>query len=243
MKAGIIGCGRFGKLFVKYFDKYFQFEIYDLSFSLPAGEKKKLFDNFSKCEYIFFAVPISKLEDAAIEISPYVNINSLVADLCSIQEFPLSVLKKYFPNNEVVSLHPLFGPESVTDRLKEHQLIMTYTQKRSERCHELENIFIKEGLKIIEMSAEEHDRQMAWTLCLTQFIGRGLGKLDLPKNQIGTKGYFDLYSIVTRANADTMELFLDMNKFNRFSDEMRKKVIEEFTKLNLSIDDHDSPKL
>lgn len=242
MKAGIIGYGRFGKLFVKYFAKYFQFEIYDKSFLLTNGEKEDCYNKFSECEFLFFAVPISQLEDAIMEIYPFINKNALAADLCSVQEFPLSALKKYFPNNEIVSLHPLFGPESVTESLKDHQVIMTYGQASVERYRKLEGFFIKEGLRIINMSAEEHDRQIAWTLCLTQFIGRGLGNLPLPKNKIGTKGYFDLFDIITRANADTIELFHDMNKFNRFSNEMRKKVIEEFMKLNLKLDDHDASK-
>jgi len=77
---------------------------------------------------------------------------------------------------------------------------------------------------------------MAYTLCLTQFIGRSLGKLNLPDNTIGTKGYFDLLNIVRRTNNDTLQLFIDMNKFNPYSQRMRKKLIQSFSEINKIID-------
>jgi prephenate dehydrogenase len=232
LRAGIVGYGRFGKLFVKIFSKYFRFEIYDKTFKLCEDEKKILFKNFSKCNFIFFAVPISQLEHSAYEIAPFINRNPLIADLCSVKEYPMTILAKIFPKNEIIGLHPLFGPESVKKDLKNHQIVIVEGKNTSHKTKNLLNTFREESLKIINMRAEEHDRQMAWTLCLTQFIGRGLKMLPLPNNQIGTKGFFDLLNIVTRASADTEELFTDMNNYNRFSEEMRRQVIKEIMKLN-----------
>ncbi|MBU2446448.1 MAG: prephenate dehydrogenase/arogenate dehydrogenase family protein [Bacteroidetes bacterium] len=239
MKAGIVGYGRFGKLFVDIFSKYFHFEIYDKTFKLNENEKATLFKNFTGCEFIFFAVPISQLEQSASEIAPYIDHHPLIADLCSVKEYPINILTKIFPNNEILGIHPLFGPESVKVDLNNHQIVLVKENIPSPKTQKLEHIFREESLKIIEMSAEEHDRQMAWTLCLTQFIGRGLKLLPLSKKQIGTKGYFDLLDIVNRANADTEELFIDMNNYNRFSEEMRKQVIREFTKLNQMLEKED----
>lgn len=239
MRAGFIGYGRFGKLFVKIFSKHFHFEIYDKTFELNEKEKTILFKKFSKCDFVFFAVPISQLEPSATEIASYINHNSLIADLCSVKEYPLNILTKLFPNNEILGIHPLFGPESVKVDLNNHQIVLVSENANLKMVQELIQIFQKENLKIIEMSAEEHDRQMAWTLCLTQFIGRGLKLLPFPINKIGTKGYFDLLDIVNRANADTEELFIDMNKYNRYSKEMRKHVITEVTKLNQMLEKED----
>lgn len=239
MRAGIIGYGRFGKLFVEIFSKHFHFEIYDKKFELNENEKVTLFKNFRSCEFIFFAVPISQLEKSATEIAPYIDHHSLIADLCSVKEYPINILNKLFPNNEILGIHPLFGPESVKVDLYNHQIVLVSKNASSKMVQELIQVFQKENLKIIEMSAEEHDEQMAWTLCLTQFMGRGLGRLPLPKNKIGTKGYFELLDIVNRANADTEELFIDMNKYNRYSEDMREQVITEITKLNQMLEKED----
>lgn len=135
------------------------------------------------------------------------------------------MMRKYFPANEIIGTHPLFGPDSTADGLAGRQIVVT-PSKESPAYKRLIGTFESASLETIYMSAEEHDRQMAWTLCLTQFIGRGLGSLPLPRNSIGTKGYFDLLDIVTRANADTRQLYIDMNKYNRFAAEMREMVIK-----------------
>jgi len=82
------------------------------------------------------------------------------------------------------------------------------------------------------MSDEDHDKLIAWTLCLTQFIGRSLGKLNLPETEIATRGFIELMNIVRRSNADTEQLFIDMNKYNPYAKEMREKVISAFNEIN-----------
>lgn len=179
-----------------------------------------------EAEYIFFAVPISALEGLLAEMSGYISAGAVLVDLCSVKEYPLEVMKKHCPGNEIIGTHPLFGPDSTSDGLAGRQIVVTPAEKSAAYIR-LTKLFATAGLDVIYMTAEEHDWQMAWTLCLTQFIGRGLGSLPLPRNSIGTKGYFDLLDIVTRANADTMQLYIDMNKYNRFAGEMRERVIEE----------------
>lgn len=160
-----------------------------------------------------------------MEIKQYISGSAVLVDVCSVKEYPLEVMRKYLPTNEIVGTHPLFGPDSTADGLAGRQIVVTPSEE-SPAHKRLIGMFESAGLETIYMTAEEHDRQMAWTLCLTQFIGRGLGSLPLPKNSIGTKGYFDLLDIVTRANADTRQLYIDMNKYNRFAAEMREMVIK-----------------
>lgn len=192
--------------------------------AVPAEIQIRDFTALHEVEYIFFAVPISVLEQLLIEIKQYISGSAVLVDVCSVKEYPHEVMRKYFPANEIIGTHPLFGPDSTADGLAGRQIVVT-PSKESPAYKRLIGTFESASLETIYMSAEEHDRQMAWTLCLTQFIGRGLGSLPLPRNSIGTKGYFDLLDIVTRANADTMQLYIDMNKYNRFAGEMREKVI------------------
>ncbi|MCK6614242.1 MAG: prephenate dehydrogenase/arogenate dehydrogenase family protein [Ignavibacteriaceae bacterium] len=197
----------------------------DKNAAVQAELKVRDYSELKEAEYIFFAVPISALEPLLMEIQQYISGSAVLADVCSVKEYPLEVMKKYFPRNEIIGTHPLFGPDSTADGLAGRQMVMTPSAQTPAYIR-LSSIFRSAGLEIITMTAEEHDRQMAWTLCLTQFIGRGLGSLPLPRNSIGTRGYFDLLDIVTRSNADTMQLYIDMNKYNRFAGEMRESVIK-----------------
>jgi prephenate dehydrogenase len=229
ISAGLTGVGRFGKLFIKHFSEFFDFHTYDLRPDKPAEND---FPVLGKCNYLFIAVTISKLEDSFKAISKYVNADTAIVDLCSVKEYPIDLMMKYFPKNEIIGLHPLFGPESAARSVAGHQMVMVKTKKSLNRYCELKTIFEKKKLEVVEMSAEEHDKLMAWTLCLTQFIGRGLKDLQLPENKTGTKGYFALLDIVKRAEADREQLFIDMNLYNKFSSEMRQRVLSSLTILN-----------
>lgn len=230
IKAAIIGYGRFGELFNKHLSKHFSFITYRRS--MPQEKIQEFFEQLQHCEYVFFSVPISAMETSSLAVKEYISPSSTLIDLCSVKEYPIEVLRKHFPQNEVIGAHPLFGPESAANGFNGHQIITAKPDHDSPRYAQLIAIWEGLGVSVIEMTAEEHDRQMAWTLCLTQFIGRGLSTLPLPENGIGTKGYFDLLAIVRRAEADTIQLFNDMNKYNRFSVEMREAVAKRFSELN-----------
>jgi len=199
---------------------------------MPENEIQDFLEKLQYCDYIFFSVPISAMEKSSLAVKDYVKPHATLVDLCSVKEYPMEVLGKYFHQNEIIGAHPLFGPESAADGFAGHQIITVKPKTESPTYDRLKSIWESLQVSIIEMTAEEHDRHMAWTLCLTQFIGRGLSTLPLPENGIGTKGYFDLHAIVRRAEADTIQLFNDMNLYNRFSTEMRDAVSKRFAELN-----------
>lgn len=236
----LFGYGRFGKLFEKYFSESFDFSVYDPAITgLTAPDSNTV----ASAEYLFFAVPISSLEALCEQITPLVRVHHVLVDLCSVKEYPVHLLRSSFPGNEIIGTHPLFGPDSTTDGLTGRQIVLSPQHEHSRAYIYLENVFRRASLQILRMTPEEHDRQMAWTLCLTQYIGRALGTLPLPQNGIGTKGYFDLLDIVTRANADTKQLYLDMNRFNKYAVQMRSLVVESFLNLNKSVSEAEREQL
>lgn len=60
MKAALIGFGRFGKLFYKFFKNDFDFQIYDkYEYSFNRIKLKSLNEFDNDVSIIFFAIPIS----------------------------------------------------------------------------------------------------------------------------------------------------------------------------------------
>ncbi len=233
MKTALIGFGRFGNLFFRFFKDKFDFVIFDKE-KLPSYSVNRLedFKDLSEYEIIFLSVPISSIEEIAKYLKGKVNKKSLIVEFCSVQTYPLKILKKYFPENHLLGIHPLFGPDSVKNNLSGHQAIVIKQLKYDSKSQNVIRDFKRKGIKIIELTSTEHDKLMAYTLCLTQYIGRSLGKLNLPQSGIGTKGYFDLIEMIERTNNDTFQLFIDMNRYNPFSTQMRKKIIKEFKNLD-----------
>ncbi len=235
MTAILIGYGRFGQLFYKHFHKDLSIKVVDIKKVLPDELVVSSPEMYNKFDLIILSVPISAIEETCKSFNRFLSKEVAIADVCSVKEYPLGILSKYFPENEIIGTHPLFGPESAADSVVGKHCVMVPPAERGNVYLRLKELFLRKEMVVTEMQAEEHDRRMAWTLCLTQFIGRGLGNLPLPKTGAGTKGYFDLLDIVTRANADTRQLFDDMMKYNRFSNQMRNRVIDAFCELNDSL--------
>jgi prephenate dehydrogenase len=81
----------------------------------------------------------------------------------------LDMIDPDFP--EVLHCHPLFGPQSVKNGVAGKTVIVT--KKRGEKSEALLEFWEKEkGLIVVEMSAEEHDREMAKIQAVTFVLGR-----------------------------------------------------------------------
>jgi prephenate dehydrogenase len=103
---------------------------------------------------------------------------TLLVDVCSVKEWPTQLFNRLIPNHhQTLHCHPLFGPESAKKSLRGHRLIVT--ESAGDRAAELVGRWQQLGLKIIEMTAEEHDRQMAAVQAVPFILGRIATKLGL----------------------------------------------------------------
>jgi len=80
------------------------------------------------------------------------------------------------------------------------------------------------GLDVIEMSPEEHDKLMAFSLAYTHLIGRIGEKIDIKNTVVDTKGFAQLLKVQGYVVNDTFTLFKDMHNFNPYAEEMRQQV-------------------
>jgi len=235
LEATLIGFGRFGKLFYRFFKDDFYFNIIDKNLSPEEISRQavKVYDiTLKRTMVVFLAVPISEIENTARELKKQISTECTIVEFCSVQTYPLQILRNEFPQNPIFAIHPLFGPDSVEDSLENHLAIVIENETWNPAIAYLWKLFIEKGVKLILMNEDEHDQLVAWTLCLTQFIGRAIGKISIPYSQVATKGFIELMNIVRRSNADTEQLFIDMNLYNPYAEEMRNKVIESFKEVD-----------
>lgn len=75
------------------------------------------------------------------------------------------------------------------------------------------------------MTADEHDRTMAYSLCLTHLLGRAADRLDLTMSPSDTESFRQLLEIRRIACNDTPQLFRDMQTSNPYATEMRQRLI------------------
>jgi prephenate dehydrogenase len=105
----------------------------------------------------------------------------------------------------------------------------------NDNLNKFKDILNKFEVKIIETSPADHDQQAAVSLALVHFIGRGLQEFGVAKQQITSLGYERLLKVNETVTNDSWQLFLDMQKYNPYTKEIRQKFIKSLKKVNKKI--------
>lgn len=214
MNISLVGHGRLGKLISKYLGRDFDLHI------LEQNKSNKELEKIRKSQIIILSVPISEMPSALTEISPFISEKTLVLDTCSVKEWPIEQMKNILPDHcQILGTHPMFGPDSVKDTLFGTKLVLCPERISNDSLHSISHYFQNHGIKIIQTTAEEHDRQMSSSLLLSHFIGKGLLEFGSTDQEIDTKGYRRLLRILETVQNDSDTLFRDMFNYNRFAKE------------------------
>lgn len=237
MEIGIIGFGRFGKFVTRQLSD--NCKVYVHSKSGKDEEIRKAngipapLHEVCKKDIIIPCVPISKFESTLDKIKNLLKENSLVADVCSVKEYPVEVMKRLLPEKiEILATHPMFGPDSAAETVKGRKIVLCKVRISKDKYKKIKRYLEKKSLVVIESTPEKHDREIAKTLILTHFIGRSLMDFGAKNLDMDTEGYKRLMNIMEMVKNDTEQLFEDINRYNKYSGEIRKGFISSLSKID-----------
>lgn len=227
MKVGVYGLGRFGYFWAKELSKTMEVLGYSRNpeRSAPPGVKKTEEQEVVEADALFLCVSISAMEEVVHRIKNIIPPETLIFDTCSVKIYPLTLMGKYLPEeNPIIGTHPMFGPDSGAHGLEGLPMVISPLRAHKEILQEWKRIFTQMGLKIIHISPEEHDHTAAYSQGVTHFLGRVLNDLKLKPTEIGTVGYRKVLEVVEQTCNDPYQLFLDLQRFNPYTEEMRGKL-------------------
>ena len=224
-QIGIIGFGRFGKVLTQILQKGFDVFVYDSNPKLQFDQVKfTTLDIVLNLNTIFVCVPIRELENVIKEISPKLNRNSTIIDVCSVKLYPKKIMEKYLPKHiGYIASHPLFGPDSYV--LNKNLKMMMYA------VNDIYNIFnfwtqyiSGQGIEVININPDMHDNLAAKSQGITHFIGRSLMNFGAKRTTIDTEGFRNLLTLMEQTCNDTQQLYEDLQTYNPYTKEMIQKI-------------------
>jgi len=241
MDIGIIGHGRIGKLLSNYLSRDFDVYVYDKSKSQIDQKNTRYqfstLDEICNKRIILPLVPISDFEETIETIKTKINKNAIVIDACSVKEFPIKIMLQKLPKSvSIIGSHPMFGPDSVKDTLFGAKIVLCKTRINDHLFNDIKNYLQNYGVRVIETSAENHDREISQSLVLTHFIGRSLVEFESHDLMIDTKGYRRLMKILETVINDSWQLFEDMNKYNQFAKSTRNDFLTAMNNISKKLD-------
>ena len=238
--VGLIGFGRFGQLLFQQLEKTTSVLIHDPEQQTKLSTSDIPFAPLSdvcRQELVILAIPVKAIKKVTRDIAPLLGGNTIIMDVCAVKTYPLGVLEKYLPADiSILGSHPLFGPDSVKENMQGHLMILCPTRINPKDLQRVKDFWSGFGVELREMTPDEQDRLMAWTLAMTHFLGRSLKGLPLPDTAIATRDYQNLIHLMKKINRDTWDLFEDMHLYNPYTREMRQLLVESMQDLKLKLD-------
>lgn len=249
-QISIIGFGRFGRLWASITKADFQVKVYDpskvaLEQASSLGVEASSLEDALAAEVIFYCVPISQFARTIADHAAHfknTRTSKVLIDLLSVKVHAKEIFAKELPDNcEAMLCHPLFGPDSVNEfGLAGQRIVIEQFRARDETFKFWRNYFNNLKLETIEITAEEHDQQMAYSQALTHLVGRILSNMHLsgtiPGYQVDTTNCKKLMEVSEQVSKDEFQLFLDMQRYNPYTRAMREKFSQAKDDLYRQID-------
>jgi len=236
--VSIVGFGRFGKTLYRLIKDDFLIILYDKKRvdEKNLSENTKIAKSVSEIynnEIIFYCVPISEFENVISTHKKYFRNDHLLIDVLSVKMHPAKIFKKYLADSKVQTLltHPMFGPDSSKGGFENLSIIIDKFMADDANFEFWKDYFKSKKLKVIEMSAKNHDKMAANSQGVTHFIGRLLNTYNFKKTPIDSLGTKKLLEVVEQTCNDTWQLFTDLQQFNPYTKQMRIRLGEMYDKL------------
>jgi prephenate dehydrogenase len=241
LRISIIGFGNFGKFTAKHLiQKGISIRVTDIYDKTKEAEEIGAefvsLNEACKNKIIILAMPMENLKETLLKIKDKLQAGTLVLDVCSLKMFSCEAMNLILPKNiEIIGTHPLFGPQSAKNSIEGMKIALINVRARAEIFKKIRRFIERLGLKIIETTSEEHDKQMAISQALTHFIGMICKNMDIQKVELSTKTFDDLMKIVEIIKNDSPELFNNMQQMNPFAKQMRERFVDAARELEIKL--------
>jgi prephenate dehydrogenase len=237
--VGVIGGrGAFGQWCVRLFERH--------GHSVLVSDKDTELSNADLVRasaIVVVAVPIGVTQAVLEEVARIVTADQVVIDLTSVKSPFVATLRALL--SEVLSLHPMFSPivsshvgqSCVACRIRVGEL-STYVEK----------LLRSEGLNLVEMSADVHDRMMAVIQGLTHFQAiaaahcmLSLGFSPEESLPIASPVYRLRLDMIGRIIAQDPRLYAEIQMYNPYVGDVLAELEKSSTLLGTLVKERDIP--
>lgn len=225
MKVAIIGAGKMGRWFTKYFhEEGFSVVVSSRTKNkLQALEKEfgveiatNNIDALEEANWILLCVSLDALETVLAEIGSYLKSDQVVMDISSIKEIPLNLMQKHVKNAIILGTHPVFGPGAKS--LYGQNYVLTPTNDKEKKFAKKFKGWLEErGASVSVMTPKKHDMLMSLVLGFPHFVGLVAGdtlgsRVDfLDAKSVGGASYKLLLTLVEAVSSEEQNFYSNLH--------------------------------
>ena len=226
---GFVGFGSLGSMLGRGFSNNFNVTYHDPKVNGTQSDYKKVGSLkllAKNADIIIVATPASEFNKVINELVLCDIKDKLIIDVLSTKVLASRVYKDNRAHlGNILSLHPLFGPPSNNDFIKDMRIVVCQNDgpKAKDFCDVLKNDY---NFKLITKTAQEHDKHMALHHAVPFVLAHVLAKMQFNKNagdltipteeklrrivEIANNESDDLYRSVVLANPYAQKAILEL---------------------------------
>lgn len=236
---GLIGFGAFGGLAAEHLGRNAEVIVHDPRTSdaavLDAGARPVSIEDAAGADVIVLGVPIQAIPIVCATIAPFLREGTLVCDVGSVKLRPVEWMLSTLPRHaQVLGTHPLFGPQTVGELggIAGEPIVLCRARVGDEMYGRVRAFLADRlGLRVVELTPDEHDQQMAVALGLTHIIGRAVCAMGLIDQPATTLAYRRLMQIKANTECDAPELCEAIQKLNPYAARAGRAFLEAVREL------------
>jgi len=226
---GVIGFGNFGKVICEFLFPKNSIVLYTTKSIKPAKRisiVSSLEDLVSQADIIIPAVPIRNFKETIKTISHSIKPHTVVMDVCSVKEYPVTIMQQYLPSSDLIASHPMFGPNSIAKKgaMKNFKLVLHNISAEKSTYEEIKNNFQNLALNIIEITPKDHDMLTANSQFFALVVAEIARQHDLSPTIIDTPGATTLFDATSYIGTNR-HIIEDMIVYNRYCKSLLEKMI------------------
>ena len=234
--VGIVGYGQFGSFLAELAQRFAPELKVKITSARVAPDGVRFFSlaETCRCDLVIAAVTIRDFEAKIAEIVPLLGPQSVVVDVATVMLHTTEVLRGYGDKLRYFATHPMFGPYSFQKQggtLDGLRIVLSEHTFDPADYEAIKRALTAQGLVVLEMSPEAHDRMLAETLFLTHYVGQIVSHAGFVRTQIDSLSFGYLMDAVESVRQDTA-LFQDVFHYNPFC----REVAERFNRAEAEVD-------
>ena len=235
---GLIGYGAFGKLTAQHLSAWFDVRAYDPQ--LAADDEyvtAVTLEQAAACPVVILAVPVGVLENTLQEIAPMLSHGALVLDVGSVKVKPAEAMQSLLPAHvRIVGTHPLFGPQSAKNGLAGLRIAICEVRGTKDARRTAAWCRKVLGLKVFNVSPEDHDREAATVQGLTHLIAKVLLNMEPLPTRMTTASFERVMQGVDMVRHDSPAVYQAIERDNPFAAGVRERFFALFDKARGELD-------
>jgi prephenate dehydrogenase len=250
MRIAILGAGKMGKWFSKFFlEEGYLVVVADrkkektekLKTELSIQAAADFAEAAKSADWILICVSIKATAAVVKKISPVLHQGQIVMDIASMKQEPLKIMHEQIKNATILGTHPVFGPGS--GGVEHKAFILTPTNPAEEKFAAIFKNWLEERkARVFIMTPEKHDELMSVVLGFTHFLGLVacdtlIEQPNYPETKtVAGTTYRMLFTLAESAALESPELFatlqLNLPNVKKIENEFMQKAQEWLNIIN-----------